>query len=119
MVIAFKMGITGNFAENPYAAAQRFIYRYELPQYHLDEIANFITKNVNPAQIGFQKDEFVDPFTGSNRYTPASAPVVPAPAPAPVPAPANNAAAQTYAKPTSTTEMNILPVVGANFGITC
>ncbi|KAJ3330266.1 hypothetical protein HDU76_006054 [Blyttiomyces sp. JEL0837] len=59
-----------NVSENPYAAAQQFIYDNELPQDFLDQIANFITQNAKGAEIGTSAYANVDPFTGGSRYVP-------------------------------------------------
>lgn len=50
--------------DNPYDAAQKFIWRHELPQMYLDEIANFITKNAQGVELGTSTQQYQDPFTG-------------------------------------------------------
>jgi phospholipase A-2-activating protein len=71
------MNFQGNdtffIVENPYAAAQEFIYRHELPQDYLDQIANFIVQNVGSTNIATQATTYGDPFTGGNRYVPGGA----------------------------------------------
>jgi phospholipase A-2-activating protein len=62
-------------AENPYMAAQRFIEQNDLPNYHLDTVADFITKNTGGAvQLNMAPTTYMDPFTGSSRYVPAAQP---------------------------------------------
>ncbi|KAI8812457.1 WD40-repeat-containing domain protein [Cladochytrium replicatum] len=58
-----------NANENPYVAAQDFITRNELPQDYLDQVANFITSNVQGVSLGPQSG-YSDPFTGAGRYIP-------------------------------------------------
>jgi phospholipase A-2-activating protein len=63
-----------NTGMNPFAAAQEFIYQYELPQTYLDQIANFIITNANvPATIGEGSSGYSDPYTGASRYVPSGA----------------------------------------------
>lgn len=51
--------------ENPYAAAQRFLERNELPTTYVDEVVQFIEKNTAGVNLGGGgNNEFVDPFTG-------------------------------------------------------
>ncbi|KAL7748722.1 WD repeat protein Lub1 [Sorochytrium milnesiophthora] len=57
-----------NVTENPYAAAQRFLNRHELPPSYLDEVANFIVKNTQGVSLGVGSSEYQDPFTGGSRY---------------------------------------------------
>ncbi|ORY94415.1 WD40-repeat-containing domain protein [Syncephalastrum racemosum] len=59
-----------NVTDNPYDAAQKFIWRHELPQMYLDEIANFITKNAQGVELGQSTQQYQDPFTGAGRYVP-------------------------------------------------
>ncbi|KAL0077581.1 WD40-repeat-containing domain protein [Phycomyces blakesleeanus] len=59
-----------NLNQNPYDAAQKFVTRHELSQGFLDQIADFITTNTKPAEIGPSTTQYQDPFTGGNRYTP-------------------------------------------------
>ncbi|KAI9184181.1 WD repeat protein Lub1 [Blastocladiella emersonii ATCC 22665] len=87
-----------NVAENPYTAAQAFLWKYELSQEFLDQVANFIVTNTKGHTVSTSADaanEFVDPFTGGNRYTPAgsSAPSAFAAQPATGAAGASNASA--------------------------
>jgi len=49
--------------DNPYEAAQQFIWTNELPQSYLDQIADFITKNAQGISLG-TGSQYVDPFTG-------------------------------------------------------
>jgi phospholipase A-2-activating protein len=60
--------------DNPYAAAQKFIWDHELSQEHLDQIANFIIQNAKGVEIGMNNSDYVDPYTGSSRYTPGNPP---------------------------------------------
>ncbi|KAI9007771.1 WD40-repeat-containing domain protein [Hyaloraphidium curvatum] len=61
-----------NVSENPWAAAQDFIWRHELPQSFLDQIANFISSNVEGVQMTANAPPRGDPFTGGGRYVPGS-----------------------------------------------
>ncbi|KAI9314586.1 WD40-repeat-containing domain protein [Dichotomocladium elegans] len=61
-----------NVTENPYTAAQNFIWRNELPQGFLDQIANFIVQNAKGVNLGSSNNnEYRDPFTGANSYRPS------------------------------------------------
>lgn len=61
--------------DNPYDAAQKFIWKYELSQDFLDQIADFIIKNAKGVEIGMSNNsQYVDPYTGAARYTPSSRP---------------------------------------------
>jgi phospholipase A-2-activating protein len=59
-----------NASDNPYTAAQTFIAANELPPSYLDQIVDFITKNAQGVSFG-TNSQYVDPFTGSSRYTPS------------------------------------------------
>lgn len=59
-----------NVSDNPYKAAQEFIWANELPQSYLDQIANFIERNAQAVSLG-TGSQYADPFTGSSRYTPS------------------------------------------------
>ncbi|CAG8607111.1 16751_t:CDS:10 [Funneliformis mosseae] len=59
-----------NVSDNPYKAAQEFIWSNELPQSYLDQIANFIERNAQAVSLG-TGSQYADPFTGSSRYTPS------------------------------------------------
>ncbi|RHZ47070.1 hypothetical protein Glove_593g5 [Diversispora epigaea] len=61
-----------NATDNPYNAAQQFIWANELPQDYLDQIADFITKNAGGVSLG-TRSQYSDPFTGTDRYTPGGA----------------------------------------------
>lgn len=52
-------------AENPYAAAQRFLERNELPTSYIDQVVQFIEKNTAGVNLGSGRNsEYVDPYTG-------------------------------------------------------
>lgn len=56
-----------NITEDPFMTAQNFIYKHNLPQSYLEEIANFISKQVQGPtlqQTSQQTSSYVDPFTG-------------------------------------------------------
>ncbi|KAI8834302.1 WD-40 repeat-containing protein [Chytridium lagenaria] len=59
-----------NASDNPYAAAQQFIYDHELPQDYLDKIAQFIIQNAEGVSLttttGYSNP---DPFTGNISWT--------------------------------------------------
>lgn len=57
-----------NVTENPYQAAQDFIWKHELPQSYLDTIADFIMQNAQGVTLG-SSTGYQDPFTAS-RYIP-------------------------------------------------
>jgi len=57
-----------NVNENPYAAAQRFLERNELPNSYIDQIVQFIEKNTAGVNLGSGNNEYVDPYTGASRY---------------------------------------------------
>ncbi|KAJ2809902.1 hypothetical protein H4S07_002989 [Coemansia furcata] len=59
-----------NAAENPYAAAQKFLERNGINLDHLDTVANFIIKNTDGVQLGTGVEASADPFTGGSRYVP-------------------------------------------------
>ena len=53
-----------NRAENPYAAAQRFLAQNDLPPTYLDEVVKFIEQQTAGVSLP-ANNEYVDPFTGS------------------------------------------------------
>ncbi|GAA5868266.1 hypothetical protein JCM1840_005619 [Sporobolomyces johnsonii] len=55
-----------NASDNPYAAAQQFLFANELPLSYIDEIANFIEKNTGGVKLGATGN--VDPYTGASSY---------------------------------------------------
>lgn len=56
-------------------AAQTFLVKNELPASYLDQVVDFIHKNTNGATLGQDtSNTYVDPYTGSSRYTGATAP---------------------------------------------
>lgn len=60
-----KYKLPFNRGENPYEAAQHFIWKNDLSQYHLDQIAKFIINNSEPAPgMISQQNVRGDPFTG-------------------------------------------------------
>ena len=64
--VTLKLGY--NHGQNPYAVAQDFIWANDLPQEHLDQIANFIDRNAGAVTLGMDApmSQGADPFTGSN-----------------------------------------------------
>lgn len=59
--------------ENPYAAAQAFLVRNELPVSYIDEVVRFIEKNTAKVTIGeTNSNQYVDPYTGASRYQASS-----------------------------------------------
>ncbi|GAA5926962.1 hypothetical protein JCM10213_005536 [Rhodosporidiobolus nylandii] len=56
-----------NASENPYAAAQRFLFAQELPLDYIDQIANFIEQNTGGVNLGGGSAN-VDPYTGASSY---------------------------------------------------
>ncbi|KAI9106077.1 WD40-repeat-containing domain protein [Phlyctochytrium arcticum] len=62
-----------NVSDNPFKAAQDFIWANELPQDYLEQIADFIVQNAKGAVIGADASSgYQDPFTGGNRYVPGT-----------------------------------------------
>ncbi|SPO26787.1 related to DOA1 - involved in ubiquitin-dependent proteolysis [Ustilago trichophora] len=58
-----------NLSENPYAAAQRFLEKNDLPQQYIDQVVQFIDKNTTGVNLG--APQYADPYTGASRYQPA------------------------------------------------
>ncbi|XP_071580693.1 phospholipase A-2-activating protein [Temnothorax nylanderi] len=61
-----------NKGQDPWHVAQQFLHDNNLSQLFLDQVANFIVKNSEPAPILNAGSQYVDPFTGENRYVPVS-----------------------------------------------
>lgn len=61
-----------NNGDDPYFVAQQFIYKHELRQDSLDEIAQFIIQNTQQNVPQTTNSTYVDPFTGEGRYVPPS-----------------------------------------------
>jgi len=60
-----------NNTDNPYVVAQDFLWKEELDQEWLDQIAQFIIKNAAPITIGEAPQNIQgDPLTGGSRYIP-------------------------------------------------
>lgn len=66
----FSLGY--NKGENPYTVAQQFIWREEISQEYLDQIAKFIITNADTATQLPPGQDYSDPFTGAGRYIPGS-----------------------------------------------
>lgn len=49
---------------NPYTVAQEFLWRENLNQHFLDQVAQFIIQNSKPIFLGDQQNSFFEPFTG-------------------------------------------------------
>ncbi len=64
-----KLKLPYNLSDDPYMAAQKFIYAHELSQTFLDEIAQFIITNTKGETITCAQSTYVDPFTGGDAYT--------------------------------------------------
>jgi len=61
--------------DNPFMAAQTFLNKNELPASYLDQVVEFIHKNTNGATLGQESgNTYVDPYTGSSRYTGSTGP---------------------------------------------
>lgn len=58
-----------NLSENPYAAAQRFLEKNDLPQQYADQVVQFIDKNTSGVSLG--APQYADPYTGASRYQPS------------------------------------------------
>ena len=63
-----KVQLPYNNGENPYAAAQRFIERNNLPMVYLDQITNYIIQQAGEGAAAAVSggSEYQDPFTGSS-----------------------------------------------------
>ncbi|XP_032678332.1 phospholipase A-2-activating protein isoform X2 [Odontomachus brunneus] len=61
-----------NKGQDPWHVAQKFLHDNNLSQLFLDQVANFIVKNSEPAPVLNTGSQFVDPFTGGSRYVPGS-----------------------------------------------
>lgn len=57
-----------NLNTDAWFAAQDFIHKHDLPQGHLDTIANFIMKNSDQTKVSVASSGSVDPFTGGGAY---------------------------------------------------
>lgn len=68
-----KLKLPYNLTEDPYHAAQKFIYKHDLSQHFLDQIAQFLIQNTESQVIGStnQSSGYNDPLTGENRYVPS------------------------------------------------
>lgn len=60
--------------ENPWIAAQKFLNKNELPETYADQVVEFIEKNTEGVKLGQggESSTYVDPYTGTSRYTAAS-----------------------------------------------
>ncbi|KAM0753585.1 PFU-domain-containing protein [Meredithblackwellia eburnea MCA 4105] len=69
-----------NVNQNPYEAAQNFLYRYELPISYIDQVVKHIEANSGGVALGTgASNEYVDPYTGASRYTGGGVPTGPRP----------------------------------------
>ncbi|CAL1530460.1 unnamed protein product [Lymnaea stagnalis] len=60
-----------NISEDPWMAAQQFLYKHELSQSFLDQVAYFIIENTKGVTLGTGSAlAHSDPFTGGDRYIP-------------------------------------------------
>lgn len=55
-----------NITEDPWFAAQKFLENNNLDQSFLDQVANFIVKNVKGVELAAVPSEYMDPFTGKS-----------------------------------------------------
>ncbi|EGG22116.1 hypothetical protein DFA_02006 [Cavenderia fasciculata] len=63
-----------NLGENPYEVAQQFMWKNQLDQRFLDDIAGFLIQNTDQSMTIGHDPINADPLTGGNRYVPGSAP---------------------------------------------
>lgn len=61
-----------NNGQDPWVVAQKFLHDNDLSQLFLDQVANFIIKNSQQTPILNDSVQYIDPFTGGNRYIPGS-----------------------------------------------
>ncbi|KAI9303753.1 WD40-repeat-containing domain protein [Cunninghamella echinulata] len=59
-----------NLNQNPYDAAQKFLFDNDLSPEFVEQIVDFISKNTQGVSIGQTTGQYQDPFTGGSRYTP-------------------------------------------------
>lgn len=63
-----------NLGDDAWMTAQQFIWKHNLSQLYLDQIANFIIKNTQGSTPAPRQqetsNEYVDPWTGGSRYVP-------------------------------------------------
>lgn len=59
-----------NNGQDPWHVAQKFLHDNGLSQLFLDQVANFIIKNSQPAPVVKADAQYADPFTGGSRYIP-------------------------------------------------
>eukprot|EP01114_Cavostelium_apophysatum_P016670 TRINITY_DN4790_c0_g1_i2.p1 TRINITY_DN4790_c0_g1~~TRINITY_DN4790_c0_g1_i2.p1 ORF type:complete len:734 (+),score=122.97 TRINITY_DN4790_c0_g1_i2:70-2271(+) len=61
-----------NNTDNPYSVAQDFLWKEDLNQHYLDQVAQFIIKNAQPVTLGAAPptQQYRDPYTGSSGYVP-------------------------------------------------
>ncbi|KAJ7161499.1 phospholipase A-2-activating protein [Mycena crocata] len=64
-----------NVAEQPAAAAQRFLERNNLPLSHVNTIVDYIYQNTPGQNLGTGSggEQYVDPYTGASRYQSSAA----------------------------------------------
>jgi phospholipase A-2-activating protein len=75
-----KYKLPYNRGENPYEAAQNFIWKHNLSQFHLDQIAKFVINNSDyQGSMVTPQSMRGDPFTGHQREMGSSAPSQPKP----------------------------------------
>jgi len=55
-------------AENPYAAAQRFLEQNELSLNYIDEVVKFLEKNTERVSLGVSND-YVNPYNSKFQYS--------------------------------------------------
>jgi phospholipase A-2-activating protein len=65
---AIKFKLPYNNGGNPFVSAQDFIWKHELPQYYLDQIARFIVQNSDQSAANQNAMDIDDPFTGNQTY---------------------------------------------------
>ncbi|XP_063925549.1 phospholipase A-2-activating protein [Zophobas morio] len=59
-----------NKGDDPYQAAHNFLAKNMLPSSYLEQVVDFVLKNTQEQYVP-PSTEYVDPFTGASRYTPA------------------------------------------------
>jgi len=58
-----------NVSDDPFMEAQKFIHKYDLSQYYLEEIASHIIKNTGGQTLGLGAPGNADPLTAGGSYT--------------------------------------------------
>ncbi|RLU24087.1 hypothetical protein DMN91_004296 [Ooceraea biroi] len=103
-----------NKGEDPWHVAQKFLHDNNLSQLFLDQVANFIVKNSEPAPVLTTGSQYVDPFTGGSRYVPGSGTSSSTPDVTVVQSPSFNLSSNVSASPSYIPHLKYLKLEQAN-----